>query len=46
MVVSFVAEEHFTEAAIMELGAFMREFKHETRQDSVAVVIDGEMYYL
>ncbi len=46
MVVSFVAERDFTEEAIKEMGAFMRRFKRETRQDSVALVVDGEMYYL
>ena len=46
MVVSFVAEPDFTEAAIKEMGGFMRRFKRETNQDSVALVVDGEMYYL
>lgn len=46
MVVSFVAEKDFNEAAIKAVGSFMRRFKKQTRQDSVALVIDGEMYYL
>ena len=46
MVVSFVAESAFTEEAIKEIGAFLRRFKRATRQDSAALVIDGEMYYL
>jgi hypothetical protein len=44
MVVSFVAEPDFAEEAIKEMGAFMRRFKRETNQDSVALVVDGEMY--
>lgn len=46
MVVSFVAEPDFTEEAIKEMGGFMRRFKRETNQDSIALVVDGEMYYL
>jgi len=46
MVVSFVAEKDFNQEAIKAVGAFMRRFKKQTRQDSVALVIDGEMYYL
>lgn len=46
MVVSFVSEADFTEAALGEVGAFLRRFKAETRQDSVGLVVDGEMYYL
>ncbi len=51
------AKEHFdkgvqhtmkgeTEEAIKETGGFMRRFKRETNQDLVALVVDGEMYYL
>lgn len=46
MVVSFVADKDFSEEAIKQIGAFMRRFKREMRQDSVALVVDGEMYYL
>ena len=46
MVVSFVAEPDFTEEAIKEMGGFTRRFKRDTHQDSVALVVDGEMYYL
>jgi hypothetical protein len=46
MVVSFVAEKDFNVEAVKEVGAFMKRFKRRTRQDSVALVIDGEMYYL
>ena len=46
MVVSFAAEPDFTDEAIREMGDFMRRFKRETNQDSVALVVDGEMYYL
>ena len=46
MVVSFVAEKDFNEEAVKEVGAFMKRFKRRTRQDSVALVVDGEMYYL
>jgi hypothetical protein len=46
MVVSFVAEPDFTEEAVKEMGGFMRRFKREANQDSVALVVDGEMYYL
>jgi hypothetical protein len=46
MVVSFVAEKDFNEDAVREVGAFMKRFKRRTRQDSVALVVDGEMYYL
>ena len=46
MVVSFVAEKDFREEAIKQIGAFLHRFKRETRQDSAALVVDGEMYYL
>jgi len=46
MIVSFVAEPDFTEEAIKEIGGFLRRLKRETRQDAVALVVDGEMYYL
>jgi len=46
MVVSFVAEPDFTEEAVKEMGGFMRRLKRETNQDSVALLVDGEMYYL
>jgi hypothetical protein len=46
MVTSFAREDDFTEAALKEIAAFMRRFKHETNQDAVAMVVDGEMYYL
>jgi len=32
--------------AFKEVGAFMKRFKRRTRQDSVALVVDGQMYYL
>jgi hypothetical protein len=46
MVVSFASEADFTEASLAEVGGFLRRFKTKTRQDSVGLVVDGEMYYL
>ena len=46
MVTSFVEEEDFNEGALKEIQAFLQRFNNETRQDSVAIVVDGEMYYL
>ena len=46
MVVSFVSEDDFTDAALAQIGTFLRRFKSKTRQDSVGLVVDGEMYYL
>ncbi len=46
MVVSFVSEDDFTEEALAQVGAFLHRFKSKTRQDSVGLVVDGEMYYL
>ena len=46
MVVSFVSEHDFTEEAIKKMGAFMHRFKQEAHQDSVGLVVDGEMNYL
>jgi len=46
MVVSFASEDDFTEDALAQVGAFLRRFKSKTRQDSVGLVVDGEMYYL
>ncbi len=46
MVTSFVEEEDFNDEALKEIQAFLQRFKNETHQDSVAIVVDGEMYYL
>ncbi|NNN07153.1 MAG: hypothetical protein HKL90_14770 [Elusimicrobia bacterium] len=46
LVESFVEEAEFNTAALERLGDFMRRFKKETRQEAVAMVVDGEMYYL
>ena len=45
MVTSFVTEEDFTEENLRGVKEFLLRFKSETRQDSVAIVVDGEMYY-
>ena len=46
MVVSFIAENDLTEKAIREVSDFLKEFGHETGQENVAFVLDGEMYYI
>jgi hypothetical protein len=46
MVVSFASEADFNEDSLAEVGVFLRRFKTKTRQDSVGLVVDGEMYYL
>lgn len=46
MVVSFVVEKDFTEQALMEIADFLKKFGKLTNQESVAFVIDGEMYYI
>lgn len=43
---SFIKEQDFTPTALKQVADFLRRFKRETRQDSVGIVIDGEMYYL
>lgn len=42
---SFVKEEDFSIRALEQVLDFMKRFKKETYQESVAVAIDGEMYY-
>ncbi len=44
MVVSFVSTEDFSAQALQALADFLKRFKEETGQDSVALVIDGAMY--
>lgn len=46
LIESFIQEKDFTPEALKQIAAFLKRFKKETRQDSVAIVIDGEMYYL
>lgn len=43
---SFIREEDFTPGALKQIADFLRRFKKETRQDSMAIVVDGELYYL
>ena len=46
LIESFVREAEFTQEALARVGAFMKRFKKATRQETVAMVVDGEMYYL
>ncbi len=46
MIVSFVSEDDFNEQNIKTVTSTLREFGIETNQESVAFVIDGEMYYI
>ncbi|MBI5525276.1 MAG: hypothetical protein HY897_03005 [Deltaproteobacteria bacterium] len=46
MIVSFVNEGDLTEAALKEITDVLKDFGHKTRQESVAFVVDGEMYYI
>jgi len=46
MVVSFVSENDFTEKNIRNITGFLKKFGIKTNQESVAFVIDGEMYYI
>jgi hypothetical protein len=46
MVVSFVTENELTKHALEEISNFLKEFGRRTNQESVAFVIDGEMYYI
>lgn len=46
MVVSFITEEEFTENALVEITNFLKKFGRQTNQESVAFVVDGEMYYI
>jgi len=46
MVVSFITDADLTEAALKEMTDFLKEFGRATDQESVAFVLDGEMYYL
>lgn len=46
MVTSFVQEEDFNETPLVKMQTFLLQFKNETYQDSVAIVVDSEMYYL
>jgi hypothetical protein len=46
MVVSFVCEDDFTEQNIRNITDLLKMFGTETNQESVAFVIDGEMYYM
>jgi hypothetical protein len=43
---SFIKEQDFTPEALKQVADFLRRFKTQTHQDSVGIVIDGEMYYL
>jgi hypothetical protein len=44
MIVSFASERDFSADALRTLADFLRRFKQQTGQDSVALVIDGAMY--
>jgi hypothetical protein len=46
MVVSFVTDDDLTEETLKEATGFLKEFGRATDQESVAFVLDGEMYYL
>ena len=46
MIVSFVSENDFNERNIKYITNILKEFVVETNQESVAFVIDGEMYYI
>jgi hypothetical protein len=46
MVVSFITDADLTEEALRKMSGFLREFGQATNQESVAFVLDGEMYYL
>ncbi len=46
MIVSFVSEDDFIEQNIKTVTSILKEFGIETNQESVAFVIDGEMYYI
>jgi len=46
MIVSFVGENDLTKKALAEISDFLKKFGAETNQESVAFVIDGEMFYI
>lgn len=46
MIVSFVFEDDFNEQKIKNVTSILKEFGIKTNQESVAFVIDGEMYYI
>jgi hypothetical protein len=46
MVVSFITDADLAEEALRKMSDFLREFGQATNQESVAFVLDGEMYYL
>ncbi len=46
MVVSFVTEGNLTKKALKDIADFLKNFGKKTRQESVAFVVDGEMYYI
>ena len=46
MIVSFVFEDDFNEQKIKNITSILKEFGIKTNQESVAFVIDGEMYYI
>jgi hypothetical protein len=46
MIVSFVSEDDFNEQNIKNVTDLLKKFGNGTNQESVAFVIDGEMYYI
>ena len=46
MITSFVMEDDFTETKMKQIANFLYRYKNETKQQEVALVVDGEMYYL
>ena len=44
MVVSFASTNDFSLQALQAVADFLKRFKEQTGQDSVALVIDGAMY--
>ena len=46
MVVSFVIRKEFRPEALKEITDFLKEFGIKTKQEVVAFVVNGEMYYI
>ena|SRR3990172_10339136 len=46
LVTSFVMDKDLTEQALKEVTDFLKEFGKKTDQETVAFVLDGEMYWI
>jgi DNA relaxase NicK len=46
LITSFIREVEFTDKALKEATDFIKEFGAETDQETVAFVLDGEMYWI